>query len=162
MQNSGRTTWVLWVLIGCLLVINSLTIFLLVRQRAESLRWQAQYQSLRAQLDAGPFNVRRPRPAPPEIAAARDSFAQVQESSIPGRYRWFQSEQEKGIITLRADHTFRNERGEKFPAYRWELSRDELVLFWQSGSSRYNQIESPGVYVGLRTDGRTQRMEKVE
>ncbi len=152
-----------WTLIGCLLVINSVTILLLLQQRAESQRWHAQYLSLRAQLDEGAFDNRRPRPAPTrEIVATPDAFAKVQESSIPGRYRWFQSEQEKGIITLEPDHTFRNEKGERFAAYRWELSRDELVLFWQSGSSHYTQVESPGVYVGRRSDGKTQRMEKVE
>lgn len=161
MRSNDRAPVVPWVLIGCLLVINGITIFILVRQRAESLRWHAQYLSLRAQLDAGALDTRRARPAP-EIATAPDAFAKVPEGSIPGRYRWLQSEQEKGIITLEPDHTFRNEKGERFAAYRWELSRDELVLFWQSGSTHYTQVESPGVYVGRRTDGKTQRMEKVE
>ena len=90
------------------------------------------------------------------------AFAAVPESAIPGRYRWFQARQEKGTIILYPDHTFENEKGEKFAAYRWELNSNELVLQWQSGTTRFNLIESPGVYTGVRTDNRAQRLEKIE
>ena len=157
---------------ACLLAGSGFVIVLLLRQNAEIkiLRSQLaerqnEIESLHAQLAARPTNRVGLRPITPEVippAADANAFAAVAENAIPGRYKWTQSEQEKGIVTLFPDHTFESHKGEKFPAYRWQLSRDRLVLEWNIGSIHYTSIESPGVYVGVRTDGQTERMEKVE
>jgi hypothetical protein len=158
--------------VACLLAGSGFVIVLLLRRNAEIKVLHAQLavqqneiESLHAQLAAPPTNRPNLRVPTPEIVPAAtnpNAFAGVAESAIPGRYKWTQSEQEKGIVTLFPDHTFESHKGEKFTAYRWQLSRDRLVLEWNIGSIHYTSIESPGVYVGVRTDGQTERMEKVE
>jgi len=137
-------------------MVNTVTVFFLIVQGV-------QIKSLRAQLSVRQATPERVAPRAPDVEPDDpNAFAGVTESMIPGRYKWFQSGQEKGIITLFADHTFSNEKGEKFSAYHWELGPDALVLIWQSGLIRYTRIESNGVYVGLRTDQRPERMEKLD
>jgi hypothetical protein len=158
--------------VACLLAGSGFVIVLLLRQNAEIkvLRTQlagrqSEIESLQAQLATRPTNRPSLRPPTPEVippAADAKAFAGVVESAVPGRYKWTQSEQEKGIVTLFPDHTFESHKGEKFAAYRWKLSPDRLVLEWNIGSIHYTSVESPGVYVGVRTDGQTERMEKVE
>jgi hypothetical protein len=148
---------VLCALIGALLVINTVAIVIIVRQRMEN-------TSLRAQLSPRQLARARSRPVPAEFLAPADpnAFAAVAESAVPGRYRWIKSGEEKGIITLNADHSFMNEKGEKFRAYQWELTADALTLTWQRGPVRFTAVESPGIYVALRPDNQTERLEKVE
>jgi hypothetical protein len=126
--------------------------------------WQrAELKSLRAQLAVSVAQNSPPSPASKLApAGASNTFAGLAESAIPGRYKWTQSNQEKGIVTLFPDHTFESHKGEKFSAYRWTLSQDRLVLQWNIGSIHYTSIESPGVYIGTRTDGQSERMQKVE
>jgi hypothetical protein len=156
MPNSRLTTFVLWTLMGGLLVINTVAIFVIIRQRTEN-------ASLRAQLAARQTESPRPRArtyvAPP---ADPNAFAGVAESAIPGRYQWTKSGEEKGVVTLNADHSFANEKGEKFRVYRWELTTDALTLTWQRGPVRFTAVEAPGIYVAPRPDGQTERLEKVE
>jgi hypothetical protein len=157
---------------ACLLAGSGFAIARLLGQQAEikSLRAQlmvqrAEIESLHMQLAARPANRANVRPPTPEVippANKANAFDAVTEGAIPGRYKWTQSDQEKGIITLFADHTFENHKGEKFSAYRWKLSSDRLVLEWNIGSIHFTAIESPGVYAGFRTDGQTERMEKIE
>jgi len=167
-----NTRIAIMVMVACLFAGSSIATILLLRQHAEikSLRTQlvgrqSEIESLHAQRIARPtnhLNFRAPMPDVVPPASDANAFAGVAESAIPGRYKWTQSEQEKGIVTLFPDHTFESHKGEKFAAYRWQLSRDRLVLEWNIGSIHYTAIESPGVYVGVRTDGQTERMEKVE
>jgi hypothetical protein len=90
-------------------------------------------------------------------------FAAMPESAIPGRYRWLQSGREKGTVILEPDHTFRNEKGEKFPVYEWYLEPNQLVVVWQRGPVYYTIIESPGVYVAPRPKNlQLERMEKLD
>lgn len=156
----------------CLLAGGGFALAVLFRQRAELKTLSAQLtaqqneiESLHAQVAARPTNrpsLRSPTSDTAPPASDPNAFANVAESTIPGRYKWTQSDQEKGIITLFPDHTFESHKGEKFVAYRWKLSRDRLVLNWNIGSIHYTSVESPGVYTGVRTDGQTERMEKVE
>jgi hypothetical protein len=156
----------------CVLAGSSLAIVLLLRQQAaiKGLRAQldtrqTEIESLRAQLAMRLTNRSELREATPVVippAADPSAFAGVAENTIPGRYKWTQSEQEKGILTLFPDHTFANHKDQKFSTYRWQLARDRLVLEWNIGSIHFTSIAAPGVYVGLRTDGQTERMQKVE
>src|SRR5213594_144916 len=127
-------------------VISGVTIYLLQ---------ESKIKSLRAQLAAQQTNQARPsQPTrPPPMAVPRtdpNAFAAIAESAIPGRYRWVKGEQEKGVVTLNPDHTFANEKGERFRVYRWELSPEGLMLNWQRGPVLFTIIEAPGVYVAVR------------
>jgi hypothetical protein len=171
MQSSGRTSLLLWALIACLLVINSITIFLIVRQRAENVRQQAEntrqrseIEALRAQREellehAAQGNIPTVRVIP---ASNPGAFAGVKESDIPGRYRWFESEKNRGLITLNPDRTFTSLNGQKSDTYRWTLSRDQLVLEYNRMTVYYTNVEAPGIYLGVRTDRKSQRLEKIE
>lgn len=171
MSSNGRTSVVLWVLIACLLVTNGLTLAAVlwlytanVRQRAETARLQAEVEAMRAQREkllehAAQGNIPTMRVIP---ASNPGAFANVKESDIPGRYRWFESEKDRGIITLNADRTFTSLNGQRNEAYRWTLSSDQLVMEYNRMTCYYTNVEAPGVYVGVRTDRKSQRLEKVE
>ena len=60
------------------------------------------------------------------------------------------------------DHSFANEKGEKFKVYQWDLAADALTLMWQRGPVRFTVVEAAGTYVAPRRDGQTERLEKVE
>jgi hypothetical protein len=129
---------------------------------------QNEMASLQATLATRPTNRLATRTTratiPDSIPPARNpqAFAGIAESSIPGRYEWTQAGEAKGVIILFPDHTFENHKGEKFAAYQWNLFPDRLVLDWNLGSIHYLSVESPGVYVGVRTDGQSERMEKLK
>lgn len=160
MHNSRHRTFVLLALIGGLLVINTIAILIIVWQRAQNASLRGQLALAVQQTDS---NRRPPRPrtyvAPP---ADPDALANVAESAIPGRYKWTKSGEEKGVVTLNADHSFANEKGEKFKVYQWDLAADALTLTWQRGPVRFTVVETAGIYVAIRPDGQTERLEKVE
>src|SRR5213594_1646729 len=85
-------------------------------------------------------------------------FLRLPEGSIPGRYRFIQDGQERGLITLNPDHSFISPKGDTNPVYRWEITRDALLIQWQSGPQRFTVIERPGVFVSGKGN---LRMEKV-
>ena len=159
MPGNRQITIVLCVLIGALLLSNTILILIVIRQRMENI-------SLRAQLSVPPTPTdrARSRTAPAEFRAPADpnAFAAVPDSAVPGRYRWIKSGEERGIVTLNADHSFANEKGEKFRVYQWELAAGALTLNWQRGPVRFTVVESPGIYVALRSNNQTERLEKVE
>lgn len=163
MPASDKKTFALWSLIACLLVINSVAIVIIIRQRAEITRQRTEAEALRAQREqllehAAQGNIPTLRVIP---AANPGAFAGVKESDVPGRYRWFESERDRGITTLNPDHTFILEKGPKSDTYRWTLSRDQLVLEYNRMTIFYTNVEAPGIYVGVRTDKKSQRLEKV-
>ena len=84
-------------------------------------------------------------------------FLCLPEESIPGRYRFIQDGEERGVITLNVDHSFISPKGDSNPVYRWEITRDALLIQWQSGAQRFTVIERPGVYVSGKGN---LRMEK--
>jgi hypothetical protein len=171
MSSNGRTSIVLWVLIACLLVTNGLTLAAVLwqysantRQRAETARLQADVDALQGQRQkllehAAQGNIPTVRVIP---ASNPGALAGVKESDIPGRYRWFESEKNRGIITLHADHTFTSLNGQKSETYRWTLSPDQLVMEYNRMTCYYTNVEAPGIYLGVRTDRKSQRLEKVE
>ena len=95
-------------------------------------------------------------------AANPGAFAGVKESDLPGRYRWFESEKNRGVISLNPDRTFTSLNGQKSDTYRWTLSRDQLVMEYNRMTVYYTNVEAPGIYLGVRTDKKSQRLEKVE
>jgi hypothetical protein len=155
-------------LVAFLFAGNCIELSLLAHQRAalHSLRdeagaWQDEINLLKGQLaDRVEAHTRTAEAA--QIPIGTNAFSGISETEISGRYMWTQSGQEKGIITLLPDHTFESHKGETFPAYRWQLTRDQLVLHWNIGSIHYTSVEARGVYVGVRTDGQTERMEKLQ
>src|SRR5688572_174103 len=171
MSSNGRTPVVLWILIAGLVMMNGITLALLLwqhygntRQRAETARLQAEVETLRAQREkllehAAQGNIPTVRVIPESNPGA---FAGVKETDIPGRYRWFESEKDRGIITLNADHTFTSLNGQKSDTYRWTLSPDQLVMEYNRMTCYYTNVEAPGIYLGVRTDRKSQRLEKVE
>jgi hypothetical protein len=171
MQSSGRTSIVLWLLIACLLAMNTISIILVVRQRAQNIRLAAENTRQRSEIEA--LRAQREelldQAAQDKLPGVRvipavspGAFAGVKESDIPGRYRWFESEKNRGIIALNADRTFTGLNGQTSGAYRWTLSPDQLVLEYNRLTVYYTNVESPGIYVGVRTDRKSQRLEKIE
>ncbi len=162
---------VLWGLIVGLLLINGITIVLLiaqyslnVRQRAELARQRAEVEALQAQREtllqhAAEGTMSPLRVIPPTAPGA---FAGVKERDLSGRYRWIDGLNERGTIVLNPDHTFAIEDGSVNPAYRWKLTPDQLILEFNRITAFYTNIESPGIYLGARSDRRSQRLEKVE
>lgn len=171
MQNNSRAPVVFWALIVGLLLINSVTLGLLlwqysvnVRQRAELARQRAEAETLQAQREkllqyAAEGSMSPLRVIPPTTPGA---FAGVKERDLPGRYRWIDGRNERGVIVFNADHTFSIEGGSADPAYRWKLTPDQLILEFNRITAFYTNVESPGIYLGARSDKRSQRLEKVE
>jgi hypothetical protein len=171
MQSSGQTRIALWALIACLLAMNTISIVLILRQRAQNVRLSAENTRQRSETEA--LRAQREelldQAAQDKLPAVRvipgvnpGAFAGVKESDIPGRYRWFESEKNRGIISLNADGSFTSLNGQTSGAYRWTLSPDQLVLEYNRLTVYYTNVESPGIYVGVRTDRKSQRLEKTE
>jgi len=166
-----RTGIALGALIACLLAVNTISIVLIVRQRTQNIRLEAEIgrqrseiEALRAQREellehAAQGNIPSVRVIP---ASNPGAFASVKESDIPGRYRWFESEKNRGLIALNADHTFTSLNGQKSDTYRWSLSPDQLVMEYNRMTVYYTNVEAPGIYLGVRTDRKSQRLERVE
>jgi hypothetical protein len=89
-------------------------------------------------------------------------FFELSESAIPGRYKWISQSGNESFITLNEDHTFSNKSGSIHAAYRWEITRDSLLIVWLNSLTRFNKIERPGVYVEIRDGVEVTRMEKQE
>jgi hypothetical protein len=171
MQNGRQTPLLLWALVAGLLAINTVSIILVVRQRAQNIRLQAENAQQRSEIEmlrtqreellehAAQGNIPTVRVIP---ASNPGAFASVKESDIPGRYRWFESEKNRGLITLNPDRTFTSLNGQKSDTYRWTLSRDQLVMEYNRMTVYYTNVEAPGIYLGVRTDRKSQRLEKVE
>jgi hypothetical protein len=155
-QSRGRTIFVLSAVIAFLMILNTIAIFVIVWQHAK-------IQSLHAQKAAVQINRPQPPRSAPDAVPQNPSLSVAgHDDAIPGRYKWTKGDEEKGIITLYPDHSFANEKGEKFRVYRWEQAPDGLVLTWQRGPVRFTVVESAGVYVAPRPNNQTERIEKVE
>jgi len=107
------------------------------------------------------FVQTRKPPISQSTSSSSSPFLELQESSIPGRYKLVEKGQ-VSFITLNADHTFNAKDGRTYPSYRWEILHDGLLIVWQKSTSRFDSIESPGVYTGVKPNGTVFRLEKVE
>ncbi len=93
--------------------------------------------------------------------APASPFLDLQESAIPGSYKWISKSGSESVVTLNADHTF--SKGDTTnPLHRWEITRDALVIFWLRSQNRLNKIERPGVYIEVQNGVEVTRMEKQE
>jgi hypothetical protein len=86
-------------------------------------------------------------------------FAKVAEGDIPGRYKYV-SGTEENFITLYDDHSLKNKDGTILPIHRWDLAPEGLVIHWKNNDTIYDQVEAPGIYTGLKSDGTRRRLEK--
>jgi len=86
-------------------------------------------------------------------------FLSLEESEVPGRYRFFENGEEMGIMTFTADHKYINKDGTTYPQYRWVILRDGLMICWQRSHTIFTEIERPGVYVAHSP--KEQRIEKI-
>ncbi len=98
------------------------------------------------------------KPLPAKIPG-EGAFATVSESSIAGRYKWFENGTELGVITLVEDHSVITYRGETKKGYRWDLQKEGLLLVWLKGFNFFPNIVQPGIYEG-RKNSATIRIEK--
>src|SRR5256885_2145387 len=94
------------------------------------------------------------------LAPPKSSFLDIPENTVPGRYKMTDGPNESFIV-LYDDHTFMNRDGTRFSQYRWEVGPDGLSLRWLNSSSRYTNIEAPGVYTSMTTKRPIARMEKL-
>jgi hypothetical protein len=98
---------------------------------------------------------------PTPDAPGNPSFADVPESAIPGRYKYIELGVNRGVITLFPDHTFAGLEGIKNPVYRWQLYPDGLILVWQKGPLLLSKVVAPGVYLSIKKNSDTIRLEKM-
>ena len=89
-------------------------------------------------------------------------FLRLSEESVPGNYRFIQDGEEHGVITLNPNHSFVSPKGDSNPVYRWEITRDALLIQWQSGAQRFTVIERPGVYVSGKGNLRLEKVGPIE
>jgi hypothetical protein len=99
---------------------------------------------------------------PRAASAPASPFLELPETVIPGRYKWISKSGSESFITLNEDHTFSNKSGTIHPSYRWEITRDSLIIVWLNSHNRLNKLERPGVYVEVRDGVEVARMEKQE
>lgn len=92
-------------------------------------------------------------------ASSPSPFLDLRDESVPGRYKWIEKGKESSI-TLFPDHSFMGAFGRRPPDHRWVITRDSLWIIWANKTDKLNEIESPGVFLGVRDDGTPFRMEK--
>lgn len=92
-------------------------------------------------------------------ADSASPFLSMQESEVPGRYKFFENGEEIGIMTLTPDHKFINKDGTTYPQYRWAILRDGLMICWQRSHTTFTEMERPGVYVAHAP--KHQRIERI-
>ncbi len=86
----------------------------------------------------------------------------ARKARFPGGHKWIENGEEKGVITLQPDHSIITPRGETNVRYRWEITRDAILLIFQMNTARFDSIEAPGIYVGANQNNQARRMEKIE
>jgi hypothetical protein len=134
-QQSGRKLLLLWAIVATLLGLVSTSVALFLS-----------------------FHARRQSPSLPSAGAS--PFSALREDSVIGRYKWTEGNEEIGIITLSPNHTFIPPKGRQEKVHQWEIGRDALLVMFATGVQRFTIIESPGIYLSSKSDGRIVRMEK--
>jgi RNA polymerase sigma factor (sigma-70 family) len=131
-------------------------------EHGELLRLRGEVSRLRQQLtDVGGRSAAGSSAAstPPASQDPPSPFASLPESEIPGRYRLTEGGAETQVLTLRPDGSFITLKGER---RTWALSRDALLIIWQTGPMRFTNIAAPGVYAGTKDNDKIMRLEKIE
>lgn len=132
-QHSGQKLLLLWAVVATLLALVSASVALFLS-----------------------LHARRPSPLSTGVSA----FSALREDTVIGRYKWTEGNEEIGIITLLANHTFIPPKGQQQKVHQWEIGREALLVMFATGVQRFTSIESPGIYVSSKSDGRIVRMEK--
>lgn len=104
--------------------------------------------------------TRAPASAMTSTGNASTAFAQLSEEELPGRYKWSDGDKVT-YITLNDDHTFVNKDGTVYLTYQWELLPDRLRIHWQSSMSEFTEVEGPGIFRRMRSDGVLTRLQKL-
>ena len=86
------------------------------------------------------------------------SFADLQDSDVAGRYRYYELTNLMGTIKLLPDHTIINKDGTKYPRHYWEIQPEGILTRWQratwcSTSGRDRVSTWRGAATGLIIDG---------
>jgi len=134
-QQSGRGLLLLWAIASSLLALASTAMLLF-------------------------FFVRAAPSSPSNLGAGAAPFLASQEDAVAGRYKWTEGNEVHGVITLLPDHSFIPPSGQQARVHQWEIGRDALLVIFASGVQRFTSIESPGVFISAKRDGRIVRMEK--
>lgn len=105
-----------------------------------------------------------PEPArlsPPVQEPGTNSFANLQDSDVTGRYRFFESGNEVGTIILLLNHSMINKDGTTYRQYHWEIQPDGILTTWQRIDLLFDVMESRGVYVATKNGREYRRIEKL-
>ncbi|HEY0549244.1 MAG TPA: hypothetical protein VGF13_06545 [Verrucomicrobiae bacterium] len=86
------------------------------------------------------------------------TFADIPPGDLSGTYKWIINGEQRGTVTLHADGSITNWRGEK-KSYQWQLWDNALALVWLKDPNVFTRIIAPGIYEGKR-EGKVFRMEK--
>ena len=107
-------------------------------------------------------SVGRKAPSQARPSATESPFLALKEEDLVGRYKWIDGGVDKGVVELRADHSFLAP-GERKPAvvHQWDIGRDALLLGFYAGVHRFTNIESAGIFTGHKVDGTIVRIEKI-
>jgi hypothetical protein len=156
-RPSGRRALLIWAVTATLaaVVFANIALLLWVRLRQANATMSQQVASRRDASASGQSNTSAVEPV--------GAFANLQESEVAGRYRFFQDGEELGTITLLPSHSIINKDGTTYPRYHWEIRPEGILTVWQRGEILLNVMEKPGVYIALKKDGtQSLRIEKLE
>jgi hypothetical protein len=78
-----------------------------------------------------------------------------------GRYRFFESGNEVGIIVLLPNHSMINKDGTTYRQYHWEIQPGGLMTTWQRNNLLFDVMEKPGVYIATKNGNEYRRIEKL-
>lgn len=150
--STNKTNLFLWILIAFLIfsIFTTIGIFVWLGMRQPRIVVQREETSARQTRSL----------VPPVSGSVPTPFADVAESSVPGRYRITDGPKIMYVF-LNDDHTFINEDGTTYPTYNWEVSPNRVVITWQRGTSTFTELEARGIYLGHKANGGVQRMEKL-
>ena len=132
-QQLGRKLLLLWAIVATLIAVVSTGVALFLS-----------------------LHTRRPS----SLSTGASAFSALRDDVVIGRYKWTEGDEEIGIITLLADHTFIPPKGRQEKVHHWEIGQDALLIMFATSVRRFTTIESPGIYLSSKSDGRIVRMEK--
>jgi hypothetical protein len=89
-------------------------------------------------------------------------FAQLDESAIPGKYRFFIDGKQTGTVVLHSDHTFTDLGGQTKPHYKWRLTAQALVMLYAQRNVLFTHVVQAGVYEGVRTTSTGRQPARIE
>src|SRR5689334_16994296 len=118
--NSNRTHKILWIVLALLTVslIGSVSLLLL---------W---LRAPKPATSTRTTTASEPSATTPPARDSAASFAELSETSVPGRYRIADDGGKIMYVVLNEDHTFINEDGTTYLPYQWDVSPAGLTITW--------------------------------